>query len=121
MVKSKVNYDNNTIDSKKVGAYTVGYEDGNQWTVPESDARITSGWFWGTTKNTPKSVEDLAGMYFNSVGHNSPLLLNIPPNTQGKIDEAILQRVKEFGQNIKETFKSNLAAHGTAKSNRSAW
>lgn len=113
--KSKVNYDNNTIDSKKVGAYTVGYEDGNQWTVPESDARITSGWFWGTTKNTPKSVEDLAGMYFNSVGHNSPLLLNIPPNTQGKIDEAILQRVKEFGQNIKETFKSNLAAHGTAK------
>ena len=54
-------------------------------------------------------------MYFNSVGHNSPLLLNIPPNTQGKIDEAILQRVKEFGQNIKETFKSNLAAHGTAK------
>ena len=96
--KSKVNYDNNTIDSKKVGAYTVGYEDGNQWTVPESDARITSGWFWGTTKNTPKSVEDLAGMYFNSVGHNSPLLLNIPPNTQGKIDEAILQRVKEFGQ-----------------------
>ena len=36
--KSKVNYDNNTIDSKKVGAYTVGYEDGNQWTVPESDA-----------------------------------------------------------------------------------
>ena len=60
-------------------------------------------------------MEDLAGMYFNSVGHNSPLLLNIPPNTQGKIDEAILQRVKEFGQNIKETFKSNLAAHGTAK------
>ena len=41
--------------------------------------------------------------------------MNIPPNTQGKIDEAILQRVKEFGQNIKETFKSNLAAHGTAK------
>ena len=30
--KSKVNYDNNTIDSKKVGAYTVGYEGtGNQW------------------------------------------------------------------------------------------
>ena len=52
------------IDSKKVGAYTVGYEDGNQWTVPESDARITSGWFWGTTKNTPKSVEDLCGNVF---------------------------------------------------------
>lgn len=113
--KSKVDYKKNTIDSKKVGSYTVGYEDGNQWTVPESDARITSGWFWGTTKNTPKSVEDLAGMYFNSVGHNSPLLLNIPPNNQGKVDDAILKRVIEFGQNIKDTFKSNIAAHATVK------
>ncbi|GAB6396789.1 hypothetical protein MOB1_11110 [Faecalimonas mobilis] len=113
--KSKVDYKKNTIDSKKVGSYTAGYEDGNQWTVPESDARITSGWFWGTTKNTPKSVEDLAGMYFNSVGHNSPLLLNIPPNNQGKVDDAILKRVTEFGQNIKDTFKSNIAAHATVK------
>lgn len=113
--KSKVNYETNKIDSNNVGGFTAGYEDGNQWTVPESDARITSGWFWGTKKNTPKSVADLAGMYFNSVGHNSPLLLNIPPNTQGKIDDAILNRVTEFGQNIKDTFKSNLAAHGTAR------
>lgn len=113
--KSKVDYTTNKIDSNNVGGFTAGYEDGNQWTVPESDARITSGWFWGTQKNTPKSVADLAGMYFNSVGHNSPLLLNIPPNTQGKIDDAILNRVTEFGQNIKETFKSNLAAHGIAK------
>ena len=113
--KSKVDYKKNTIDSKKVGSYTVGYEDGNQSTVPESDARITSGSFWGTTKNTPKSVEDLAGMYFNSVGHNSPLLLNIPPNNQGKVDDAILKRVTEFGQNIKDTFKSNIAAHATVK------
>lgn len=113
--KSKVNYDKNTIDSKKVGAYTVGYEDGNQWTVPESDARITSGWFWGTTKNTPKSVEDLAGMYFNSVGHNSPLLLNIPPNDKGKVDDAILKRVAEFGKNIQDTFKENMAGHATVK------
>ena len=113
--KSKVDYTTNKIDSNNVGGFTAGYEDGNQWTVPESDARITSGWFWGTQKNTPKSVADLAGMYFNSVGHNSPLLLNIPPNTQGKIDDAILNRVTEFGQNIKDTFKSNLAAHGTAR------
>lgn len=113
--KSKVDYEKNTIDSKKVGSYTVGYEDGNQWTVPESDARITSGWFWGTAKNTPKSVEDLAGMYFNSVGHNSPLLLNIPPNDKGKVDDAILKRVAEFGKNIQDTFKENMAGHATVK------
>lgn len=108
--KSRVNYDNNTIDSNSQGGYTLGWEDGNQWTVPEADARITSGWFWGTTKAAPKSIEALGTMYFNSVGHNAPLLLNIPPNDQGTVDDAILQRVAEFGENIRETFETNMAA-----------
>ena len=47
-------------------------------------------------------------MYFNSVGHNSPLLLNIPPNNQGSLDDAIRERTLEFGQNIRDTFKNNL-------------
>lgn len=108
--KSIVDYENNTINSNNQGGYTLGWENGNQWTVPEADARITSGWFWGTTKAAPKSVEALGTMYFNSVGHNSPLLLNIPPNNQGTVDEAILNRVAEFGQNIKDTFDENMAA-----------
>lgn len=108
--KSIVNYENNTIDSKSQGGYTIGYENGNQWTVPEADARITSGWFWGTTKNTPKSISDLGSMYFGSVGNNATFLLNIPPNNEGTVDKAILDRVEEFGDNIAETFDDNLAA-----------
>lgn len=107
--KSKVNKDKNTINSNKQGNATVGFEDGDQWTVPEADARITSGWFWGTKKNTPKTMEELSDMYFNSVGHNATLLLNVPPNNQGTVDKAILDRVTEFGNNIKATFKTNLA------------
>ena len=107
--KSKVDKDKNTINSNKQGNATVGFEDGNQWTVPEADARITSGWFWGTQKNTPKTMEELSDMYFNSVGHNATLLLNVPPNNQGTVDEAILKRVEEFGKNVKESFDENLA------------
>ena len=107
--KSMVNYDNNTINSGSQGGYTVGLENGNQWTVPECDARITSGWFWGTTKNTPKTIAALGEMYFRSVGHNGTFLLNVPPNNQGTVDQAILDRVTEFGQNVQETFKKNLA------------
>lgn len=107
--KSKVDKDKNTINSNKQGNATVGFEDGDQWTVPEADARITSGWFWGTKKNTPKTMEELSDMYFNSVGHNATLLLNVPPNNQGTVDKAILDRVTEFGNNIKATFKTNLA------------
>ena len=107
--KSKVDKNKNTINSNKQGNATVGFEDGDQWTVPEADARITSGWFWGTKKNTPKTMEELSDMYFNSVGHNATLLLNVPPNNQGTVDKAILDRVTEFGNNIKATFKTNLA------------
>ena len=113
--KSMVDYENNTIDSNSQTVdgtgYTVGVYNGNKWTVPEADARITSGWFWGNNKKTPKSVTELANMYFRSVGHNAPLLLNVPPNNQGKVDQAILDRVQEFGQNISDSFSVNLAAN----------
>lgn len=107
--KSKVNKENNTIDSNTQNGYTKGFADGNQWTVPEADARITSGWFWGENKKTPKDMKALSEMYFRSVGHNAPLLLNVPPNKEGKVDAAILNRVAEFGKGIRDTFKNNLA------------
>lgn len=107
--KSNVDTQKGTIDSNAQGGATIGFENGNKWTVPEADARITSGWFWGTQKNTPKTMEELSDMYFNSVGHNATLLLNVPPNNQGTVDEAILKRVEEFGKNIKESFDENLA------------
>lgn len=105
--KSKVDTTKNTIDSNKKGKYYIGFEDGNQWTVPECDARITSGWFWGIEKNTPKNITDLGNMYFNSVGHNSTLLLNVPPNNKGTLDELIKERLLEFGNNVKETFEKD--------------
>ena len=90
------------------GGYSKGFPDGDKWLVPEADARITSGWFWGTTKNTPKTLTDLGNMYFQSVGHGAPLLLNVPPNNKGKLDAAIADRVREFGQNIKDSFKDDV-------------
>ena len=112
--KSNVNYDNNTIDSNGSTPYSKGYENGNKWTVPECDGRITSGWFWGTQKKTPKTITQLANMYFDSVGHNATMLLNVPPNNQGTVDQPILKRIEEFGQNVEESFRTNLAkAEGT--------
>ena len=108
--KSNVNVEADTCDDNMQGSYSLGYEDGNKWTVPEADARITSGWFWGPNKSTPKTITDLGNMYFNSIGHNAPLLLNVPPNTDGTVDQEILDRLAEFGANISETFADNLAA-----------
>ena len=113
--KSNVNVAADTCDDNTQGSYSLGYENGNKWTVPEADARITSGWFWGTKKKTPKSLTDLGQMYFNSVGHNAPLLLNVPPNSDGTVDQQILDRLAEFGKNIADTFDKNLAANATVK------
>lgn len=115
--KSQAYPDKNEIDSNAIqdagGKYTVGLENGNQWTVPEADARITSGWFWGNNKKTPKTITELGNMYFNSVGHNATLLLNVPPNNKGKVDEEILNRVTEFGQEVTDTFQKNMAKSAT--------
>lgn len=54
-------------------------------------------------------MEQLAGIYFGSVGHNATLLLNVPPNKQGTVDADILARVAEFGKAVQNTFDKNLA------------
>ena len=112
--KGIINSAGTGIDGNTKNGAKSGYEYGTEWIVMEADARITSGWFWGTNKKTPKSLSDLANMYFNTVGHNATLLLNIPPNNEGTIDEEIKNRVIEFGNEIHATFETNLAADASA-------
>lgn len=92
----------------KEGNHIKGSPDGTTWLVPEADTRITSGWFWGPSKSTPKSMAELASIYFSSVGRGATLLLNVPPNDTGTVDAAIRERVDEFGRNIRESFADDL-------------
>ncbi len=88
------------------GATTApGLAQGNKWIVPEADTVLTSGWFWGPSKNTPKTLETLREIYLDSVGHNAVLLLNVPLNTSGTLDPAIKERIVEFGNNVTESFE----------------
>ncbi|WP_204205474.1 alpha-L-fucosidase, partial [Olsenella sp. An290] len=111
----KLNEAGDDYDHNLQGGVSVGYADGDLWTVPEADARITSGWFWGKDKSTPKSLADLSTMYFNSIGHGATLLINIPPNTSGTVDPAIKTRVEEFASNIRMSFDENLATGAEAQ------
>ncbi|MGT2965121.1 alpha-L-fucosidase [Streptococcus acidominimus] len=97
------------IDTNMRDHYSQGYPTGDVWTVPEADARITSGWFWGLDKKRPKSLSELTDIYLRSVGHGATLLLNIPLNNQGTVDQEILDRVREFGCAVQATFATNLA------------
>ena len=108
--KAVANKDANTLDTNRPGHTANGWSNGNIWTVPEADSKITSGWFWGNSKKTPATMADLANRYFTSVGYNSVMLLNIPPNNVGTVDEQILARLAEFGEAVSGTFASNKAA-----------
>ena len=62
------------------------------WIPAECDVSIRPGWFWHPQEH-PKTVDELMEIYFNSVGHNGLLLLNVPPDTLGRIpaeDSAVL-------------------------------
>lgn len=62
------------------------------WVPAECDVSIRPGWFWHPDEH-PKTVDELMEIYFNSVGRNGLLLLNVPPDTSGRIcpeDSAML-------------------------------
>jgi alpha-L-fucosidase len=63
-----------------------GIVGGNTWAPAETDVSIRKGWFWKERENsTVKSLQHLLKIYYESVGRNSLLLLNVPPDTCGLI------------------------------------
>lgn len=78
------------------------------WYPSEVDVSIRPGWFYHAEQDTQvKTLEHLVDIYYQSVGMNSVLLLNIPPDRRGLIHEVDAARLKEFGQYIEETFANN--------------
>jgi len=98
-----------------------GNMNGDTWRPAESDVSIRHGWFWHEKENgqirTPQSLVDL---YFRSVGRNSLILLNIPPDQRGLFHENDVASVMEFHRRLESIFATDLAAgkNVTASSTR---
>ena len=79
------------------------------WYPSEVDVSIRPGWFYHPYEDTRvRSVENLVDIYFQSVGRNSVLLLNIPPDTRGLLHEVDVQRLADLRRYIDKTFDENL-------------
>lgn len=117
--------------NKKLGIYGKAKDLGGRdivarateffWYPSEVDVSIRPGWFYHADQDKQvKSLNHLTDIYFKSVGYNSVLLLNIPPDLRGLINENDVQRLKEFSSYLKKTFarnyvlKGNEAWHGTS-------
>jgi len=92
-----------------------GDANGTLWRPGECDVSIRPGWFWHKKEDGKvRSAENLVDLYFRSVGRNSLLLLNVPPNDKGLFCDLDVQRLAEFRARLDAIFKTDLAASRSA-------
>ncbi|MGB4015795.1 alpha-L-fucosidase [Petrimonas mucosa] len=83
------------------------------WYPSEVDVSIRPGWFYHQEQDHQvKTLQQLVDIYYQSVGMNSVLLLNVPPDKRGLLHEADVARLKEFGKYIRNTFEKNRIKEG---------
>lgn len=75
------------------------------WYPAEVDVSIRPGWFYHKSENgAVRSVKNLTYIYYTSVGGNSLLLLNVPPDRRGLIHEKDAAALLGLGETIRNHF-----------------
>ena len=83
------------------------------WYPSEVDVSIRPGWFYHPEEdNQVKTLQELVDIYYQSVGMNSVLLLNIPPDTRGRLHEVDVDRIRQFGAYLNTTFQNEKLTDG---------
>lgn len=102
------------------GMLHYGLEGGDSWVSAEVNTSIRPEWFYHPSEDMKvKTVPQLMETWYNSVGRNATLLLNIPIMPDGSIHPTDVQRLQEFAQAREDAFAHNLAAKVKAESEES--
>jgi alpha-L-fucosidase len=93
-----------------------GTRNGKQWMPAETNFSIRPGWFYHATEDDKvKTPMDLLNHYFSSVGHGTTMLLNVPPDQRGLVNEIDAASLKGFGDIIRDMYSVNYAAGATVE------
>lgn len=89
----------------------------SRWRPVEADTPLHKlHWFWHPDdESTLKSVDELMDIYKKTVGHGGQLLLGIAPDNTGRLPEADVMRLQEFGEAIRRFYSHNLIIDEHAK------
>jgi alpha-L-fucosidase len=99
--------------------YAVG--EPPRYLPPECDVPIRRHWFWQSDDlHSLKSLEHLLAIYYRSVGLGAGLLLNVPPDRRGQLDEHDRVRLLELGAEVARRFGDGQAATLTAQASNGA-
>lgn len=84
------------------------------WYPSEVDVSIRPGWFYHPGEDEQvKSLRELVDIYYQSVGMNSVLLLNVPPDRRGRLHEVDVERLRQLGAYLANTFNDDKITEGT--------
>lgn len=111
-----MSFTRNDLGSDKVLLQRYYGVDGQQkplrglaYMISEVDTSIRSGWFWhDDTHQQVRTADAVFDIYERAVGGNATLLLNIPPNRDGRFSERDAAVLREIGRRIKKTYGMNL-------------
>ena len=93
-----------------------GNEGADQWIPAEVDVSIRPGWFYSAyTDNQVKSIGKLMDIWHSSVGRNSNLLLNVPPDRRGLIHQVDSARLMDFARALKQIYSKDLTKGAKAR------
>jgi alpha-L-fucosidase len=94
-----------------------GEENGKYWVPAEVDVSIRPGWFYHEAQDSMvKSPENLLNIYYSSIGRNCNLILNVPPDRRGLLNEIDVKSLLGFKRLLDNEFKTNLALNKKAVS-----
>ncbi len=71
-------------------------------------------WFWAPGQRS-RSLDYMVSSYFETVGQNSNLLVNISPDNRGLVPDSDVLLLEQFGKYLKAMFKRNYASGAVAK------
>ncbi|WP_010519007.1 alpha-L-fucosidase [Croceivirga radicis] len=88
------------------------------WYPAEIDVSIRPGWFYAQEDDhLVKSPQKLVDIYYNSVGLNGVLLLNIAPDERGLVPEQDVKSLQGMHYLLDRTFDTNLFSNPSITSN----
>ena len=81
----------------------------------EATVCLNDRWFYNTTDQGRKTVDELESLYRTATAQDNILVLNVPPGRNGRLRDADVARIKELADRLGLTPGKPLSAKATAE------